>query len=163
MLLTGLFLMPKQSLTKKPNGLILGVPGSGKSFAAKREIANAFLSTSDDIIVSDPEAEYAPLVEALRGQVVKVSQSSRDFINPMDMNLNYSEEDDPLMLKSDFILSLCELVAGGKGGLEAVEKTLVDRAVREVYRGYLVFRRIKLSTLSVWHADRPSPLVILGC
>jgi hypothetical protein len=135
--LSGNMVMADRKSLKNPNGLILGVPGSGKSFAAKREIANAFLVTDDDIIISDPEAEYASLVEALRGQVVKVSQASRDFINPMDINLNYSEEDDPLMLKSDFILSLCELVAGGKGGLEAVEKTLIDRAVREVYRGYL--------------------------
>jgi hypothetical protein len=76
-------------------------------------------------------------VSALNGQVIRVSQNSRDFVNPMDINLNYSEDVDPLMLKSDFILSLCELIVGGRDGLEAVEKTLIDRAVRNVYRDYL--------------------------
>ena len=134
---SGNMIMADRKRLKNPNGLILGVPGSGKSFSAKREITNAFLITSDDIIISDPESEYAPLVSALRGQVIKVSPSSRDFVNPMDINLNYSEEDDPLMLKSDFILSLCELIAGGKSGLEAEEITFIDRAVRNVYRDYL--------------------------
>jgi hypothetical protein len=134
--LSGNMIMADRKLLKNPNGLILGVPGSGKSFSAKREITNAFLITGDDIIICDPESEYAPLVNALGGQVIKVSQNSRDFINPMDINLNYSEEDDPLMLKSDFILSLCELVCGGKNGLEAEEITLIDRAVGNVYREY---------------------------
>jgi hypothetical protein len=136
--LSGNMIMADRKLLKNPNGLILGVPGSGKSFAAKREITNAFLITEDDIIVCDPEAEYAPLVEALHGQVIKISQSSADFVNPMDINANYSEDEDPLALKSDFILSLCELIVGGKSGLEPVEKTLVDRAVIAVYRDYFV-------------------------
>ena len=119
------------------NGLILGTPGSGKSFSAKREITNAFLITADDIIICDPEAEYYPLVERLKGQVIKVSQNSTQYINPMDINLNYSEGDTPIALKSDFILSFCELIMGGKNGLEAVEKTLIDRAVISVYRSYL--------------------------
>ena len=122
---------------KNPNGLILGTPGSGKSFSAKREITNAFLITSDDIIICDPEAEYYPLVGRLKGQVIKVSQNSTQYINPMDINLNYSEGDTPIALKSDFILSFCELIMGGKNGLEAVEKTLIDRAVISVYRNYL--------------------------
>ena len=122
---------------KNPNGLILGTPGSGKSFSAKREITNAFLITADDIIICDPEAEYYPLVERLKGQVIKVSQNSTQYINPMDINLNYSEGDTPIALKSDFILSFCELIMGGKNGLEAVEKTLIDRAVISVYRNYL--------------------------
>ncbi len=71
---------------KNPNGLILGTPGSGKSFCAKREIANAFLVTDDDIIICDPEAEYAPLVKRLNGQVIKISPTSTHFINPMDIN-----------------------------------------------------------------------------
>ena len=78
-----------------PNGLKLGTPGSGKSFSAKREITNAFLITADDIIICDPEAEYYPLVERLKGQVIKVSQNSTQYINPMDINLNYSEGDTP--------------------------------------------------------------------
>ena len=122
---------------KNPNGLILGTPGSGKSFSAKREITNAALITQDDIIICDPEAEYYPLVNRLKGQVIKVSQTSTQYINPMDINANYGEDDTPVSLKSDFILSLCELIMGGKNGLEAVEKTIIDRAVRSVYRNYL--------------------------
>ena len=122
---------------KNPNGLILGTPGSGKSFAAKREITNAFLITDDDIIVCDPEAEYYPLVQRLKGQVIRISQTSKEYVNPMDINLNYSEDDNPLALKSDFILSLCELVIGGKEGLAPIEKTVIDRAVQNVYRPFL--------------------------
>ena len=122
---------------KNPNGLILGTPGSGKSFAAKREMANAFLITDDDIIICDPEAEYYPLVQRLNGQVIRLSPTTAQYVNPMDINLNYSEDDNPLALKSDFILSLCELVIGGKEGLQPVEKTVIDRAVRGVYRPFL--------------------------
>ena len=122
---------------KNPNGLILGTPGAGKSFAAKREITNAFLITNDTIYISDPEAEYAPSVNSLLGQVIRISPTSKEYINPMDINLNYSEDDNPLALKSDFILSLCELVVGGKEGLAPVEKTVIDRAVRNIYREFL--------------------------
>jgi type IV secretory pathway VirB4 component len=96
-----------------------------------------FLLTLDDIIISDPEAEYFPLVKRLGGQVIKLSPTSSQYINPMDINADYSDDDDPLTLKSDFILSLCELVIGGKTGLEPVEKTIIDRCVRLVYRDYL--------------------------
>ena len=122
---------------KNPNGLILGTPGSGKSFAAKREITNVYLVTGDDILICDPEAEYGPLVERLHGQVIKISPTSTHYINPMDLNLNYSDDENPLSLKSDFILSLCELIVGGKDGLQPVEKTIIDRCVRLVYREYL--------------------------
>ena len=122
---------------KNPNGLVLGTPGSGKSFAAKREITNAFLVTDDDIIICDPEAEYYPLVRRLHGQVIRISPTSTQYVNPMDINLNYSEDDNPLALKSDFLLSLCELVIGGKEGLMPVEKTVIDRSVRNVYRPFL--------------------------
>jgi type IV secretory pathway VirB4 component len=130
-------IMVDRKLLKNPNGLILGTPGAGKSFAAKREIANVFLVTNDDIIVCDPEAEYGPLIERLHGQIIKISPASADYINPMDINLNYSEKENPLSLKSDFILSLCELIVGGNGGLQPVEKTVIDRCVRLVYRNYL--------------------------
>ncbi|GHV39596.1 conjugal transfer protein TraE [Clostridia bacterium] len=131
-------IMASRKNLKNPNGLFLGTPGSGKSFAAKREIVNVFLLTKDDIIISDPEAEYFPLVNRLGGQVIKLSPSSAQYINPMDINADYSDDDDPLALKSDFILSLCELIIGGKSGLEPVEKTIIDRCVRLVYRDYLV-------------------------
>ena len=130
-------IMVDRKRLKNPNGLILGTPGSGKSFAAKREIANVFLVTDDDIIICDPEAEYGPLVERLHGQVIKISPTSPHYINPMDLNLNYSDDENPLILKSDFILSLCELIVGGKDGLMPVEKTIIDRCVRMVYRDYL--------------------------
>ena len=130
-------IMVDRKLLKNPNGLILGTPGSGKSFSAKREIANCFLLTNDDIIICDPEAEYAPLVERLHGQVIKISPTSGDYINPMDLNLDYSDDESPLSLKSDFILSLCELIVGGKEGLQPVQKTIIDRCVRMVYQDYL--------------------------
>ena len=129
-------IMVDRKKLKNPNGLILGTPGSGKSFSAKREIANAFLVTDDDIIVNDPEGEYSPLVNRLKGQVIKISPNSTQFVNPMDINANYSEEDNPLSLKADFILSLCELVVGGKEGLLPVEKTVIDRCVHLIYRKY---------------------------
>ena len=121
---------------KNPNGLILGTPGSGKSFAAKREMTNAFLITDDDIIICDPEAEYAALVHKFNGQVVKISSSSTNYINPMDINLNYSEDDNPVALKADFILSLCELIMGSKDGLQPIEKTVIDRCVHQIYQTY---------------------------
>ncbi|MSS38387.1 VirB4-like conjugal transfer ATPase, CD1110 family [Clostridium porci] len=130
-------IMVDRKLLKNPNGLILGTPGSGKSFSAKREIANSFLLTSDDVIICDPEAEYAPLVERLHGQVIKISPTSTNYINPMDLNLDYSDDESPLSLKSDFILSLCELIVGGKEGLQPVQKTIIDRCVRLVYQEYL--------------------------
>ena len=130
-------IMVDRKLLKNPNGLILGTPGSGKSFSAKREIANCFLLTNDDVIICDPEAEYAPLVERLHGQVIKISPTSTNYINPMDLNLDYSDDESPLSLKSDFILSLCELIVGGKDGLQPVQKTIIDRCVRLVYQTYL--------------------------
>ena len=131
-------IMVDRKKLKNPNGLILGTPGSGKSFSAKREITNCFLVTADDIIICDPEAEYFPLVSRLNGQVIKIAPNSKNYINPMDINLNYSEEENPVMLKSDFILSLCELIVGGKNGLEPIEKSVIDKAVRNVYRPYLL-------------------------
>ena len=129
-------IMVDRKKLKNPNGLILGTPGSGKSFSAKREIANAFLVTDDDVIVCDPEAEYTALVQKFEGQVIKISPSSTQYINPMDINANYSEEDNPIALKADFILSLCELIVGGKEGLQPVEKTVIDRCVHQIYQTY---------------------------
>ena len=129
-------IMVDRKLLKNPNGLILGTPGSGKSFSAKREITNAFLTTDDDIIISDPESEYSPLVERLKGQVIRIATTSDQYINPMDINMNYSEDDNPIALKADFILSLCELIVGHKEGLQPVEKTVIDRCIRQIYQKY---------------------------
>ena len=129
-------IMVDRKMLKNPNGLILGTPGSGKTFSAKREMTNAFLVTNDDIYVCDPEAEYNPLIHALKGQVVKLSPTSRDYLNPLDININYSDEENPLALKSDFVLSFCELIIGGRDGLEPIEKTVIDRSVTRIYQKY---------------------------
>lgn len=129
-------IMADRKRLKNPNGLILGTPGSGKSFAAKREITNAFFVTQDDIIIGDPEGEYYPLVHALGGQVIHISPTSHDYINPMDINMDYSEDDNPLGVKSDFVLSLCELIMGSRDGIEAEEKSVIDRCLPLVYQNY---------------------------
>lgn len=132
-------IMANRKSLKNPNGLFLGTPGSGKSFSAKREIVNVFLLTDDDIIIADPENEYAPLVSRFgdQGKIIDISPNSTNYINPMDINLDYSDDENPVTLKSDFILSLCDLIVGGKEGLSPVERTIIDRCVRLVYRDYL--------------------------
>ena len=132
-------IMANRKNLKNPNGLFLGTPGSGKSFSAKREIVNVFLLTEDDIIIADPENEYGPLVQQFgaQGQVIDISPTSTNYINPMDINLDYSDDENPITLKSDFILSLCDLVIGGKEGLSPIERTIIDRCTRLVYRDYL--------------------------
>ena len=132
-------IMANRKSLKNPNGLFLGTPGSGKSFSAKREIVNVFLLTEDDIIIADPENEYGPLVERFgaQGQVIDISPNSTNYINPMDINLDYSDDENPVTLKSDFLLSLCDLIIGGKEGLSPIEKTIIDRCTRLVYRDYL--------------------------
>ena len=132
-------IMANRKTLKNPNGLFLGTPGSGKSFSAKREIVNVFLLTEDDIIIADPENEYGPLVQQFgaQGQVIDISPTSTNYINPMDINLDYSDDENPITLKSDFILSLCDLIIGGKEGLSPIERTIIDRCTRLVYRDYL--------------------------
>ena len=129
-------IMVDRKKLKNPNGLILGTPGSGKSFAAKREITNAYFVTNDDIIIGDPEGEYYPLVHALGGQVIHISPTSKDYINPMDINMDYSDDDNPLGVKSDFVFSLCELIMGSRDGIEAEEKSVIDRCLPLVYQKY---------------------------
>jgi len=135
--LSGNMILCDRKKLKCPNGLILGTPGSGKSFAAKREITNAFLVTDDDIIICDPESEYFPLVKRLQGQVINISPTSTQYVNPLDISIqNYTDEESPISLKADFILSLCELIIGDKEGLKPVEKTIIDRAARKIYNHF---------------------------
>lgn len=129
-------IMLDRKRSRCPNGLVFGTPGSGKSMSCKREITFIILMTGDKVIICDPEDEYSPLVRRLGGQVVRLSPTSRDYLNPLDINLNYSEEENPLALKSDFVLSFCELIMGSKTGLEAIEKTVIDRAVQTIYQPY---------------------------
>lgn len=123
-------------LLKNPNGFILGSPGSGKSFSAKREMLNVFLATDDDIIIIDPEREYTNLVEALNGETINVSPASSNYINPLDMTKDYSDDESPLVMKSDFILSFCESLVG-KQGLTAKERGIIDRCLTKTYHEYI--------------------------
>lgn len=146
-------IMLDRKCARCPNGLVFGTPGSGKSMSCKREITHIILTTPDNVIICDPEAEYYPLVNRLHGQVIRLSPTSKDFVNPLDINLNYSEDENPLALKSDFVLSFCELIMGGKSGLEAVEKTVIDRAVQMIYRPYFADPRPEnMPILSDLHA-----------
>ena len=135
------------------NGFILGVSGSGKSFTAKEEIVSLALSTNDDIIVLDPEREYGDLIEGLGGEVINISAVSRNHINAMDMEQGYGDGENPVVLKSEFLLSLCEQLVGS-GKLSAKEKSIIDRCTVNVYRDYI--RRNyqgKTPTLQDFHAE----------
>ena len=127
-------IMADRKKLKSANGMYLGSTGSGKSFAAKRELINVFLATQDRIVIVDPMGEYSPLVRRLGGQVIEIAPDSPHHINPMDIQMGLNDEDSPLSMKADFLLSLCELVVGGKDGLQPIEKTVIDRCVRLVYR-----------------------------
>ena len=130
-------IMADRKKLKSANGMYLGSTGSGKSFAAKRELLNVFLTIPQDrIIVVDPMGEYSPLIKRLGGQVIEIAPDSPHHINPMDIDLSFDEEN-PMALKADFILSLMELIVGGKDGLQPVERTVIDRCVRQMYREHL--------------------------
>lgn len=135
--LSGGMIRANRSDLSNPNGLILGTPGSGKSFSVKREILDSFLTTTDDIIICDPEGEYFPLVEALGGQLIKISVNSESFINPMDISLTADYEENPIAMKSDFITSLCEIIVGGRYGITAEERSVIDMCVNEIYKPFL--------------------------
>jgi len=122
---------------KNPNGFILGSPGSGKSFSAKREMINVILNTDDDVMIIDPEREYSRLVENFSGELIHISAGSKNHINPLDMTANYSDDDDPLLMKSEFVLSLCDLLIGGSIGLSAIEKTIIDRCLKKTFQEYV--------------------------
>lgn len=144
--LTQMMIMADRSELKNPNGLVLGTSGSGKSFAVKREIIDRFLKTVADIIIVDPEGEYFPLVNYLDGQVIKISSNSEQYINPLDVNISEISKDsegDIIADKSDFIISLCELIVGGRFGLEAEEKTAIDNATRKIYNNFFAHNPIR--------------------
>lgn len=148
-------IMADRKRLKSANGLYLGSTGSGKSFAAKRELVNVFLATKDKIIVVDPMGEYAPLVRRLGGQVVEIAPNSPlgKYINPMDILFTDDKDENPLALKADFILSLMELIVGGKDGLQPVERTVIDRCVRLLYREFIANpHTAKMPTLQDLHA-----------
>lgn len=126
-----------KSKLKNGNMMILAVPGAGKSMMAKNEMFYQYLSDPDtDVIVIDPEREYAVPVKALGGEVIRISASSRNYINVMDINRDYAiEEDEPVAMKSQFIMSLCEQIIGD--GITAKEKSVIDRCVKNVYEEYI--------------------------
>ena len=135
------------------NGFVLGVSGSGKSFTAKREITALALSTQDDILIIDPESEYRPLVEGLGGEVVEISATSSNHINAMDMEQGYGEGENPVVLKSEFLLSLCEQSVGA-GKLSAKEKSIIDRCTAQCYHDYVRDGcRGQAPTLQDFHAE----------
>ncbi len=134
--ISGKLIMADRKNLRTPNGIILGTPGSGKSFSIKREILGVFLVTSDDIIICDPEGEYHPIVKALGGEVVKLSTSSTDYINPMDIQVSSKDDREELKLKSDFIITLCDAIAGGREGLENDEKGIIDSCIGKLYDRY---------------------------
>ena len=117
------------------NSFILGVSGGGKSFAAKGEIENIILSSNADVIIIDPEREYSQLVKALGGEIINISATSQSHINAMDMNKEYGDGANPVILKSEFIMSLCEQLIGGTN-LGAKQKSIIDRCTASVYRDY---------------------------
>jgi type IV secretory pathway VirB4 component len=132
---SGNIIMADRKRLRNPNGLILGTPGSGKSFAAKREITNAFLISRDDIIICDPENEYGALIKALDGQVIRIAAGSSDHINAMDMVEGYGDSGNPVIEKSEFILSLFEQLDPNHS-LSVIEKGIIDHCVKNVYEAY---------------------------
>ena len=119
-----------------PNGLIIGAPGYGKSFFAKREIIAAFLQSNDEIIICDPEGEYYPVIEALGGQVIRLAANSSEYLNPMDIQISHKDDTEALRLKSSFIITLLDLIAGEMGELGNDEKGIVDDCIRSIYDEY---------------------------
>lgn len=122
---------------KNPNGFYLGTPGSGKSFSSKREVVNVLLSTDDDVLIIDPEKEYVTLANNFGGEVIDISASSSNHINPLDMDKDYADDEDPLVLKSEFIMSLCDLVIGIKSNISAKQKSIIDRCIKSIYMPYI--------------------------
>lgn len=146
---------------KNGNGFILGTPGSGKSMTAKQEMQTVLLSSDDVVIVIDPEGEYYPMAELLDGEVIRIAAGTDVHINPFDIQMDYDSDDDPISIKSDFIVSLCENVAGGPYGLTASQRSLIDRCVKEVYKPFLnsldpetgLYDKSKIPTLQEFYQE----------
>ena len=139
-MLSGNMIRANRSRLKNPNGLILGTPGAGKSFSVKREILDCFLTTPDDIIICDPEGEYYPLVSALQGQLIRIASNSEQHINPMDITIDdylFSNPMEVIANKSDFLISLCEIIVGGHYGLSAEERSVIDKCVQRIYKDFV--------------------------
>ena len=117
------------------NSFIVGVSGSGKSFAGKNEIVNLMLADDCDVILLDPEREYSSLVRAMGGEVIHISATSPNHINAMDLNREYGDGANPVILKSEFVLSLCEQLIGSQN-LGAKQKSIIDRCTAGIYREY---------------------------
>ena len=151
---SGNMIIYNRLMGQNPNGCVLGMPGSGKSFAAKREIVNVLLNTEDEVYILDPEREYTPLAEAFGGSIVELTSASSVHINPFDLNLqNYDEKSgDPLKNKSDFIETICEIMVGGRYGLSPAERTVIGRSVINVYEPYLQYLRRRGLDQDVDHA-----------
>ena len=138
--LSGNMIRANRSRLKNPNGLILGTPGAGKSFSVKREILDSFLTTKDDIIICDPEGEYFPLVQALHGQLIRIASNSEQHINPMDISIDdylFSNPMEVIANKSDFLISLCEIIVGGRYGLSSEERSVIDKCVQRIYIDFI--------------------------
>lgn len=135
---TGRMILADRKKLKCPNGVVLGTPGSGKSFSCKREAADVYLHTSDDLLFLDPEHEYLSLCRQLSGQIIRLAPDSGDYINPLDVDLSVDTGENPLLMKADFIMSFCELIlSASQGGLKPIEKSVIDRCIPKVYREYL--------------------------
>lgn len=124
------------------NGCILGKPGSGKSFYAKKELISAFLSyPTDDFIVIDPEGEFKPIADLFHGTIIRIAPGADVHINPMDLDLSYADKDDPLTLKADFLGSICESASSSRYMLSPGEKSIIDRCILNVYSSYITTLR----------------------
>lgn len=135
---TGRMILADRKKLKCPNGVVLGTPGSGKSFSCKREAADVYLHTSDDLLFLDPEHEYLSLCRQLSGQIIRLAPDSGDYINPLDVDLSVDTGENPLLMKADFIMSFCELIlSASHGGLKPIEKSVIDRCIPKIYREYL--------------------------
>lgn len=120
------------------NGLIFGESGTGKSFTAKAEMYSAILrSDKNRVYIIDPEGEYTPVVKALKGETINLAAGSKTYVNPFDMDLDYSGDNDPLAMKADYIISMIEIMYGRDRTIEPKERSIIDRCVKNIYRGYL--------------------------